>query len=256
MSTNLAHVNTTLTTTVARVVEATLSGTALASAVTDVSTNLAHVNTTLSTTVARVEATLSTALASAVTDVSTNLAHVNTTLSTTVDRIEKTVTTNTVNLGNVSTRVMATEDLLQHNTTTVLVTEVTGEMKGALAVLSEVVQETRSELNLAPIPTTPTPDPGDAAYCTPWSTWTDCTTFCGSGTQSRGRTSSQPTVQVCPGTLTESKSCNTHPCVVDCAVSDWGAWSTNCSNTSCAATKRWRVREVVTPMVGRPARIC
>ena len=80
-----------------------------------------------------------------------------------------------------------------------------------------------------------------------WGDWTNCSTSCGGGTKTRTRTITTPSAhggQTCP-TLTESGSCNTQPCPVDCQVSGWGEW-TNCS-TSCGGGTKTRTRTITTP---------
>lgn len=60
-----------------------------------------------------------------------------------------------------------------------------------------------------------------------WSSWSNCSRACGGGTDTRTRT---VTVEprnggtACPA-LSESKSCNTQPCPIECRVGNWSAWS-------------------------------
>lgn len=87
-----------------------------------------------------------------------------------------------------------------------------------------------------------------------WSAWSECSKPCGGGQRERtrevremikGRESS------CPA-LSESETCNTAPCPVDCQVSPWSAWS-GCSKT-CGGGQRSRTRQVTTqPMHGGAA---
>lgn len=48
----------------------------------------------------------------------------------------------------------------------------------------------------------------------PWSNWTDCSTTCGTGIQSRNRTCDGPYHggQECMGNYSDSQQCNTHHC--------------------------------------------
>jgi len=80
-----------------------------------------------------------------------------------------------------------------------------------------------------------------------WGTWSACDKPCGSGSQTRTRTVTQPSQNggtSCPS-LTENKACNTNPCPVDCEVSGWGAWS-SCSQP-CGEGSQTRSRTVTQP---------
>ena len=64
----------------------------------------------------------------------------------------------------------------------------------------------------------------------PWSAYGACSASCGGGTQTQTRTIVTPASNggaACPA-LTQSQSCNTQPCPVDCAVSAWSACSASC----------------------------
>jgi hypothetical protein len=57
-----------------------------------------------------------------------------------------------------------------------------------------------------------------------WSSWTDCSSECGPGTQTRGReigTQPQYGGAACEAGLQESKDCEVTPCPVDCDLGDW-----------------------------------
>jgi len=80
-----------------------------------------------------------------------------------------------------------------------------------------------------------------------WSVWTTCTATCGGGTQTHTRTPLTPAScggTTCPAS-SESRSCNTDPCPVDCVVSNWGNWTT-CSKT-CGNGTQTRTRTIVSP---------
>ncbi len=61
-----------------------------------------------------------------------------------------------------------------------------------------------------------------------WSAWSICSHRCGGGLQTQSRSVTVPSANggaVCP-TLSQTQSCNTQPCPVDCQVGAWTAWST------------------------------
>ncbi len=79
----------------------------------------------------------------------------------------------------------------------------------------------------------------------PWGDWSSCDKSCGGGTQSRMRSvlvQDQYGGASCPA-LSESQSCNTQPCPVDCQVSEWSDWST-CDKT-CGGGTQSRMRSVL-----------
>eukprot|EP00051_Salpingoeca_urceolata_P006490 m.85746 g.85746 ORF g.85746 m.85746 type:complete len:519 (+) comp14851_c0_seq1:240-1796(+) len=78
-----------------------------------------------------------------------------------------------------------------------------------------------------------------------WSSWSVCTELCDGGSQQRTRTLAPGAADGC--SPAESRSCNQHPCLRNCTVTEWGAWST-CS-TGCDEGQQWRRRSV-----GQPAR--
>jgi hypothetical protein len=86
----------------------------------------------------------------------------------------------------------------------------------------------------------------EACELTQWSTWSTCTTSCGSGNQQRHRALTKGDTQTCGATLT-SRICATQDCPVDCVhhTDSWGAWST-CS-TTCGTGQLKRSRDIMTP---------
>ena len=60
-----------------------------------------------------------------------------------------------------------------------------------------------------------------------WGDWDDCSAACGGGTQSRTRSRSKTVPEACGGacpgspTDTETQSCNTHDCPVECGDDPW-----------------------------------
>jgi hypothetical protein len=79
-----------------------------------------------------------------------------------------------------------------------------------------------------------------------WTNWEDCNVQCGGGTHTRSRPIVvQPKYggNECPP-LTDSESCNTNPCPIDCKVSDWSDW--NKCDQDCDGGKQTRTRTVIT----------
>lgn len=90
--------------------------------------------------------------------------------------------------------------------------------------------------------------PGDPVDCVvgPWSSWGTCSMSCGGGTQTRTRSVTTPPANggaACPQ-LSETQSCNTQPCPVDCVVGPWSEWG-SCSAT-CGGGSQTRTRLVLT----------
>lgn len=78
--------------------------------------------------------------------------------------------------------------------------------------------------------------------------WGACTKSCGGGTQIRRRgivTAPKFGGKRCP-IVTDSTSCNSHRCPVNCAVSDFTRWTAACSK-SCGSGQKTRTRSVTTP---------
>ena len=84
---------------------------------------------------------------------------------------------------------------------------------------------------------------------TAWSLWSDCSKTCSSGTQSRGRTCSNPPPQhagkKCPGNSSEDRHCDLGPCPVHGQWTAWSLWS-DCSKT-CASGTQSRSRTCSNP---------
>jgi hypothetical protein len=80
-----------------------------------------------------------------------------------------------------------------------------------------------------------------------WYSWFPCTLSCGRGTRTRFRNILQPPDSIgqpC-GNLTESASCNTQPCPINCAVSEWSDWSA--CTAECGGGAETRRRTIVVP---------
>ena len=79
---------------------------------------------------------------------------------------------------------------------------------------------------------------------TAWSQWTPCSTSCGTGYQQRSRKPTRSPVMggtACPG-LSDTKTCNTQACPIDCVVSPFSAWDA-CS-AQCGGGTQVRRRSV------------
>ena len=77
-----------------------------------------------------------------------------------------------------------------------------------------------------------------------WGEFSDCSVGCDGGLQTRTRTIVIPASnggEECPA-LTDSQTCNTEPCIVDCVVSEWGEFGA-CSGCEGIIT---RTRTIVT----------
>lgn len=80
-----------------------------------------------------------------------------------------------------------------------------------------------------------------------WSAWSQCSTECGTGTQSRIRSIIKPQIangRKCPPLL-ETQNCNTQECPGDCKVGPWSQWS-DCSKP-CGSGLAARSRNIITP---------
>ncbi|XP_068740832.1 A disintegrin and metalloproteinase with thrombospondin motifs adt-1-like isoform X4 [Montipora capricornis] len=82
-----------------------------------------------------------------------------------------------------------------------------------------------------------------------WGRWGSCSRTCGSGSQNRYRSCSNPPPRnggiSCPGTSRQSKSCNIKPCPVNGGWSSWGGWG-SCSKT-CGTGSQNRYRSCSNP---------
>ena len=93
-------------------------------------------------------------------------------------------------------------------------------------------------------PNTTTPKPVNCEV-SGWGGWSACNKSCGGGVHTRNRTvvrGADHGGSACPP-LSQTKSCNTQPCPVNCEVSGWGGWSA--CNKSCGGGVHTRNRTVV-----------
>jgi hypothetical protein len=80
----------------------------------------------------------------------------------------------------------------------------------------------------------------------PWSAWGGCSVTCGGGSQTQNRIVTSAPLNggtVCPA-LSNSRSCNTNGCPVNCVVSQWSVWG-GCSAT-CGGGSQTQNRIVTT----------
>merc|ERR1712038_843245 len=78
--------------------------------------------------------------------------------------------------------------------------------------------------------------------------WSECTEECGGGQKSRSRDVLTPASNGgndCDGGATETNTCNTEPCPVDCQWGPYGEWS-NCTK-DCGGGEKTRTRNEATP---------
>ncbi|KAM7440695.1 hypothetical protein ABFA07_010097 [Porites harrisoni] len=91
-----------------------------------------------------------------------------------------------------------------------------------------------------------------------WGVWTTCTKSCGSGTQTRSRSCTQPRPQhggkVCPGALKGQRVCNAHSCPVNGGWSSWTSWN-SCSK-KCGSGVRERTRTCTKPPPSNGGKPC
>ncbi|XP_045163907.2 hemicentin-1-like [Mercenaria mercenaria] len=84
---------------------------------------------------------------------------------------------------------------------------------------------------------------------TSWTTWSTCTRTCGTGHSSRTRSCANPVPQnngaQCPGSATDTQSCNTNLCPINGGWTSWTLWST-CSRT-CGTGSSSRTRSCTNP---------
>lgn len=80
---------------------------------------------------------------------------------------------------------------------------------------------------------------------TAWGEWTSCTVTCGGGQQQRQRSIVRQASnggKECPS-LSETQSCGSYPCPVDCEMSPWSEWS-RCS-ALCGEGQSFRTRRIL-----------
>lgn len=107
---------------------------------------------------------------------------------------------------------------------------------GGLSCSSELVQTTKCNEQACPID----------CLMGVWNEWTTCTQTCGLGRQSRSRVVMVGAAfgGVACGATAESRTCNSQPCPVDCAMESWGEWTT-CTKT-CGTGSTTRQRKILT----------
>ncbi|XP_020601762.1 uncharacterized protein LOC110040832 [Orbicella faveolata] len=97
-----------------------------------------------------------------------------------------------------------------------------------------------------------TPCPVDGGFGL-WSEWTTCSQTCGTGTQSRSRTCTNPVPanqgQNCSGEYDQAKSCKLTSCpgAVDGVFTTWTAWTTCSEPTFCLQGFKTRTRTCTNP---------
>jgi len=85
-----------------------------------------------------------------------------------------------------------------------------------------------------------------------WGGWGGCSLTCGTGSQTRTRSLTQPqNGGVSCGVSSQSQSCNAFSCPVNCVEAGWGSWST-CTVT-CGSGTQSRTRSLTQPQHGGTA---
>ncbi|XP_078333125.1 SCO-spondin-like isoform X2 [Crassostrea virginica] len=91
-----------------------------------------------------------------------------------------------------------------------------------------------------------------------WSAWGACSVTCGSGSETRSRSCTNPSPtnggKLCVGNTTESRACSLSACAVDGHWSDWMRWSP-CSVT-CGDGSKTRARMCDNPAPSNGGKIC
>ncbi|XP_027058955.1 A disintegrin and metalloproteinase with thrombospondin motifs adt-1-like isoform X3 [Pocillopora damicornis] len=91
-----------------------------------------------------------------------------------------------------------------------------------------------------------------------WSGWTSCTKPCGTGSQERARSCTNPRPQhggkSCSGSAKLERSCNQQPCPVHGGWSRWSGW-TSCTK-SCGTGSQERFRGCTNPRPKHGGRLC
>jgi hypothetical protein len=114
---------------------------------------------------------------------------------------------------------------------------------GAHAEGYQILSESRScNTQMCPIP----------GVLSEWSEWSSCSKECGSGTQTRTRTYTEPQYGGAHAEgyqiLSESRSCNTQMCPIPGVLSEWSEWS-ECSKP-CKSGTQFRTRTYTEPQYG------
>ena len=79
-----------------------------------------------------------------------------------------------------------------------------------------------------------------------WSDWSSCNLTCGGATQTRSRNIIYPSLNGgigCDNVTSQSQSCNTQNCPVNCVLSGWSDWSA--CNVTCGGGTQTRSRNIV-----------
>lgn len=91
-----------------------------------------------------------------------------------------------------------------------------------------------------------------------WTPWTECSTTCGNGIQTRYRKCNNPTPDYggrhCDGESSQTIACMNKPCPINGGWSDWSEWS-EC-NKKCGRGQKYRRRECNNPKPSSDGAFC
>merc|ERR1712113_3489 len=91
-----------------------------------------------------------------------------------------------------------------------------------------------------------------------WKAYGPCNKNCGGGSQSRSRSCDSPSPKyggkTCPGSATQSQSCNSHNCPVDGKWGSWGGYGS--CNKNCGSGNQYRYRSCNNPTPKHGGKTC
>jgi len=86
-----------------------------------------------------------------------------------------------------------------------------------------------------------------------WQDWDACTVTCGGGNKTRNREVAKNSTnggEECAGSSSDTTSCGSNPCPIDCLWGTWGEWSECSKNCGDGISQRHRVHAIVAEFGG------